>query len=129
LRVYRKSGHLLLGAMALSLAFQLIMVVINLLYARALGIDVAFSTLLVIIPLIYLTEVIPLSVNGIGIRDSAFVIAFAAIGRPAEEALAMSVVVISMRYAIGFLCGSLVLATAVNGRKPSEPATTKVLNQ
>jgi len=129
LRVYRKSGHLLLGAVVLSLVFQLIMVVINLLYARALGIDVAFTTLLVIIPLIYLTEVIPLSINGIGIRDSAFVIAFAAIGRPAEEALAMSVVVISMRYAIGFLCGALVLATAVKGRKQGEPATTGLLDQ
>jgi hypothetical protein len=111
LRVYRSNGHVLLKVIALSLGFQLIMVVINLLYARALGIDIAFATLLVIIPLVYLTEVIPLSINGIGVRDTAFVIAFAAIGRPAEEAIAMSVMLISMRYAFGFLCGSAVLAT------------------
>jgi len=123
LRVYRKSGNLVLGAMALSLVFQLIMVVINLLYARALGIGIAFTTLLVIIPLIYLTEVIPLSINGIGIRDSAFIIAFAAIGRPAEEALAMSVILISMRYAFGFLCGSVVLTTILKGHSLNEQAT------
>ncbi|MGH8249910.1 MAG: lysylphosphatidylglycerol synthase transmembrane domain-containing protein [Steroidobacteraceae bacterium] len=109
LRNYRNSGGVFARVAALSLVFQLIMVVVNKLYAEALGIEIAFSTLLVIIPLIYLTEAIPLGINGIGIRDSAFVIAFAAIGRSAEQALAMSLLLISMRYLYGFSCGLCVL--------------------
>jgi hypothetical protein len=109
LHVYRSSGRLLARVMMLSLVFQLTMVVINGIYAHALGIDIAFATMLLIVPLVYLTEVIPVGINGIGIRDSAYVLAFAAIGRPAEEALAISLLLIAMRYLYGFACGVFVL--------------------
>lgn len=120
IRLYSRSGRILLAILGLSLLFQLMMVVINWFYAEALGIEIPFPTLLVIIPLIYLTEVIPLSINGIGIRDGAFVAAFAAVGLPAEQALAMSLTLISMRYAFGFLCGGIVLAVSLK-TKPAAP--------
>jgi hypothetical protein len=41
----------------------------------------------------------------------------------------MSVILISMRYVFGFLCGSAVLATILNDRSQDEPATVNPINR
>jgi hypothetical protein len=75
-----------------------------------------FSVLLVIIPLIYLTEILPISINGLGVRESAFGFFFVLIGHTVEEGLAVSLLVIGMRYLLGLLGGTLLLLTLVTSR-------------
>lgn len=41
-----------------------------------------------VIPLIYLTETLPISINGLGVREGAFVFFFTQAGYAAEKALA-----------------------------------------
>ncbi len=83
-------------------------------YSLGLGIEVAFSKLLVIIPLIYLTEMLPISINGLGVRESAFVYFFGLIGNSREEGLALSLLVIGMRYVmVGVLGATLLVMTVV----------------
>lgn len=101
----------------LSIFFQSMAIVINYVYCRALSVDITFFQLWAIIPLIYLTDVIPLSINGIGVRDSAYVFFFTLLGYPAEQALAVSITLISMRYVMGLNGGVLLLREVMLGRK------------
>lgn len=109
-RTYRRSPRALVTVLALSFAFQLNVVVINKVYTLALGIEVAFATLLVIIPLIYLTEVLPISINGLGVRESAFAFFFVMNGLTVEEGVAVSLLIVAERYLLGIIGGSLLLA-------------------
>jgi uncharacterized protein (TIRG00374 family) len=101
----------------LAIFFQSMAVVINYVYCKALSVEITFFQLWAIIPLIYLTDVIPLSINGIGIRDSAYVFFFTLLGYPAEQALAVSITLISMRYFLGLIGGGLLLREVFLGRK------------
>ena len=80
----------------------------------ALSIDIPMSQLIVIIPLIFLTEVLPISINGAGVRDSAFVFFFVMIGHTKEEGLAVGLLVIIMRYIGGLVGGSVLLSSIIH---------------
>jgi uncharacterized protein (TIRG00374 family) len=115
-RSYRTHRRLLLVVLLLAFAFQLNVVVINKIYTLALGIDVSFRLLLVIIPLIYLTEALPISINGLGVRESAFAFFFVMNGLTAEAGVAVSLLIVAERYLLGILGGSLLLASAISWR-------------
>jgi uncharacterized protein (TIRG00374 family) len=115
-RNYRRDPRSLAIIILLSFVFQLNIVVINKVYTTSLGIDVPFGTLLVIIPLIYLTELLPISINGLGVRESAFGFFFVLIGHTVEEGLAVSLLVIGMRYLTGAVGGVLLLVTLLDSR-------------
>ena len=66
--------------------------------------------------MIYLTEVLPISINGLGVRESAFAFFFVQIGLTVGDALAVSVLIVGMRYLVGLLGGSLLLATVISSR-------------
>ena len=108
-KTYRKSIKTLVVTLFISFIFQFTIVVINKLYCMALGIDIPFLYLLVIIPLVYLTEVLPISINGIGVRDSAFVFFFTVLGYSSAEGFALALLVITMRYVAGLVGGSVLL--------------------
>jgi uncharacterized protein (TIRG00374 family) len=115
-RNYRRDPRSLAIIILLSFVFQLNIVAINKVYTMSLGIDVPFGTLLVIIPLIYLTELLPISINGLGVRESAFGFFFVLIGHTVEEGLAVSLLVIGMRYLTGAVGGVLLLVTLLDSR-------------
>ena len=112
-QTYRRDLASLWMIMAIAFVFQFMIVAINKLYATALDIDITFAHLLVIVPLVYLTEVIPFSINGIGIRDSAFVFFFVLAGHTKEEGLAIALLVLAMRYVSGLIGGNVLLASVV----------------
>lgn len=115
-RNYRRKPGVLALILLLSFLFQLNIVVINKVYTLALGIEIDFSILMVIIPLIYLTEVLPISINGLGVRESAFAFFFVQNGLTVADALAVSVLIVGMRYVVCLLGGSLLLATVISSR-------------
>lgn len=112
-RSYRIDLRCFLKIIAIALLFQFLIVVNNKLYTLALAIDISFSQLLVIIPLVFLTEVLPISINGAGVRDSAFVFFFVSIGHTKEEGLAIGLLVIAMRYVVTGSVGGLVLLVSI----------------
>jgi len=104
---YRKDRRRLVIVALISLLFQTSVVVINKLYSEALDIDVSFLQLLMIVPLVYLTEALPISINGLGVREGAFVFFFLAIGQTAEAGLALALFVVVFRYSTGLIGGGL----------------------
>ena len=71
----------------ISAVFQFNIVIIMFCYAQALNVPasaVSFGELVATVPAVYLTEMLPVSINGIGVRDSAFVFFFEEVGGTAE---------------------------------------------
>ena len=59
-------------------------------YSRSFGIEVPFLHLLVIITLISVITMIPVSLNGLGVREAGYVLFFQSIGVPDGVALSVS---------------------------------------
>ncbi|MBB6445591.1 lysylphosphatidylglycerol synthase transmembrane domain-containing protein [Bacillus benzoevorans] len=74
----------------LSFLFQVGMAWINDLLFRSFGIHVSFLHLLVIITLISVITMIPVSLNGLGVREASYVLFFQSIGVPEGIALSVS---------------------------------------
>jgi uncharacterized protein (TIRG00374 family) len=76
-----------------SLLYQLFMVLIYLLAASALSLELGFADLLLIVPVVTLLTLIPVSLNGLGVREGGFVYFLALAGIASEEALTFSLMV------------------------------------
>jgi len=88
---YRNEGWQWWGMiLLLSFLFQVGMAWINDLLFRSFGIEVSFLHLLVIITLISVITMIPVSLNGLGVRETSYVLFFQSIGVPEGIALSVS---------------------------------------
>lgn len=101
-----------------SIAVQIILVWFYAAIAHAMGAAVPAVHLAVLIPMSFIVQMLPLSVNGFGVREAIFGLYFARLGLPRESAIAMS-----------FLGAALIMLFSVSGavvmlvRKSSKPAT------
>jgi uncharacterized membrane protein YbhN (UPF0104 family) len=68
------------------------MIVFYLMVVYALRLNVTFWNLAVIVPLSFVVQVLPVSVNGFGVREATFSLYFARLGLPIESAVIMSLV-------------------------------------
>lgn len=78
--------------------------------AYAMHIPVPTVQLAVLVPMSFVVQMLPLSVNGFGVRESLFVFYFARLGLPKESAIALSFLgqAMIMLFSVG---GAIVLAT------------------
>jgi hypothetical protein len=60
--------------------------------AHALRIPVTFWDLAVIVPVSFVVQMLPVSVNGFGVREATFSFYFARIGLPLESAMLVALV-------------------------------------
>ena len=58
--------------------------------ARSMSIQIGFPELAVIVPVSFIVQMIPLSVNGFGVREATFGFYFTRLGLPLESALLVS---------------------------------------
>lgn len=113
---YRKNPRAMARILLLSFTFQFLIVSNVKVYTLSLGIEVQFIVLLVIVPLIFLTEVLPISINGLGVRESAFAFFFVMNGLTVEQGVAVSLLIVAERYLLGLIGGSLLLARVISSR-------------
>ncbi len=73
----------------------------------AIQLPVKFTDLMLFVPLLYLAILLPLSVNGIGIRESVFVIFASSWGITSADAVAFSLTVFALNLA-GSLIGGII---------------------
>lgn len=113
---YRRHTPALMLILGIALVFQFNIVVISKLNCLALGVDVPFGQLLAIIPLIFLIESLPISINGLGVRESAFSFFFPMIGHAAEQGFGVSLLILFLRYMRGGIGGLLLLANIIQSK-------------
>ncbi len=87
---FRERPSTLLQTFAGAVVVQGLLVVFYAAVARSLGIPIAFSHLAVIVPVSFVVQMVPVSMNGFGVREATFSFYFARLGLPIESAMALS---------------------------------------
>lgn len=103
------------GALAVSLAFNVLLIAVNYLIALSLGVRVSIWYFLLFIPLISLSLIFPLSLSGLGVREGGYIYLFAQAGVAASLALAMSLLFYALNVATGLIGGVLYALQGARG--------------
>jgi uncharacterized membrane protein YbhN (UPF0104 family) len=103
-------------ALGVSLLFNLLLVALNYLVARAVGVDIALAYFLLFVPVLSVTLTLPISIGGLGVREGMAVLLFtqAGVGEAAAVAASLGVYLLSTVLA-GLLGGLVYLAQGARG--------------
>jgi len=104
-----------LNVLATGFAYQLVLVFAALMAAKAVGMSVAVgpTALLAFFPAVLIAQVLPISISGLGVREGAFVLFLTPLGVPAEQAIALGLLLYLLNVGVGLLGAP---AFAVGGR-------------
>lgn len=91
MRSYRQHWRALLAAALLSLAVHLIQAWMHTVMGSALGLEVPFSFSLIVYPLVGTFSAIPISLNGLGLREGGYIFLMAVIGIGTEPSIAFGI--------------------------------------
>lgn len=89
---FKETPAALAACFAAAVAVQGILVAFYLAIARSMNIPIGFAELAVIAPVSFIVQMVPLSVNGFGVREATFGFYFTRLGLPLESALLVSFV-------------------------------------
>jgi glycosyltransferase 2 family protein len=89
---FKETPAALAGCFAGAVVVQAILVGFYVAIARSMNIPIGFAELAVIVPVSFIVQMIPLSVNGFGVREATFGFYFTRLGLPLESALLVSFV-------------------------------------
>ena len=103
----RGKNKALVYSLALSLLLQINVIFHYYLISEALGLGVSFMKFWIIIPIALFVQMIPLSINGIGIRENLYVFFLGLYGVSTASAIAFSWVAYAMILALGIFGGIL----------------------
>lgn len=106
---YRGRLDIVVSALLISLALQCVVIAHYVLVGAALGLDVPIHAYLYVVPLAIVIMMLPISINGIGVRESIFVYLFGLYGADPNQVLAFAWIVYALILAHG-LVGGLVFA-------------------
>jgi len=112
----------ILAATAQSFLFQAVVILVVFLNANALGLSVPVAALAVFVPLISLAGMLPVSVNGLGIREALYLLLFGRIGVPADAAVSMALLYFAVTLAAS-LPGGIVYALQRGPRSLTEKSS------
>jgi uncharacterized protein (TIRG00374 family) len=96
-------------AVVLSIAFQAVVIGVVFLNARALSLSIPLSAVAVFVPLVSLAGMVPVSVNGLGVREALYILLFGQIGVSAEGAVSLALLYLGVTF-VASLPGGLVYA-------------------
>lgn len=106
----RTEGWAIGLSLLISLVFQFLTVVQHYFFIRALDLDVTFGYALFFIPLLTLVASLPISINGLGIREGGYAYFLGRVGVGSAEAVSIGLLSLSMLLLSG-LWGAFVYAT------------------
>jgi hypothetical protein len=91
-RQFGQQKSFLLKTIAISLIVNVIWVVQIIILGQGLGLDIQPMALCVIVPVIFCISALPLTPNGLGVRENLFVLMLAVIKVPKTAALSVSLI-------------------------------------
>ena len=119
LESYGREFRVIPIAMVLSLAVHLIQTWMHLVMGKALNLDLPFTFCMILYPLVGTFAAIPVSFNGIGLRESGYIFLLGALGFSSEKGIAFGLLLFIIVALDSSLGGLLFLIK----RKESSPAT------
>jgi uncharacterized membrane protein YbhN (UPF0104 family) len=121
LRSYRTHWRALGAATALSVMVHLIQAWMHVAMGRALDLELPFSFCIIVYPLVGTFAAIPISVNGLGLREGGYVFLLASIGIGAEKGIAFGILLFLI-VALDSLIGGLLFLLQKSPRPTSATA-------
>ena len=101
------------GIIGVATVYQLSPVLAAWFATRAVGLDLPMVALLAFTPVVAIAQVLPLSLNGLGIREGAFVLFLGPLGVSAGQAVAVGLIIYALTLTVSLLGAP---AFAVGGR-------------
>jgi glycosyltransferase 2 family protein len=89
---FRETPAALAGCLAGAIVVQLVLVGFYVAIAHSMRIPISFTELALIVPVSFIVQMLPISMNGFGVREATFGFYFSRLGLPLESALLMSFV-------------------------------------
>lgn len=111
-RTYQADRRLLVSTTGFSLLVQLASVAQVWLISQGLGLEISFGYLAVCVPLVSLLTLLPVSVNGMGLREAGLVLLLAPQGITAAQAVTLSLLQFAVLVAASSLGAGIYLAGA-----------------
>jgi hypothetical protein len=120
---FRETPTALSGCFAGAVVVQTTLVVFYLAIARSMGIPIGFTSLAVIVPITFIVQMLPVSMNGFGVREATFGFYFTRLGLPLESALLVSFVGAALMILFSVSGGVVYLARQAKAHaNPQQPA-------
>jgi len=90
LHFYRNKKWILLGTYLYSLLAQFVLIIMNYILARSLGLyEISFGYLILVVPITFVIGLLP-SINGIGVRDTGYLLLLTRLGLTPAQVLSLS---------------------------------------
>lgn len=119
---YSANRPLLIKTMLLSFLFQFLFCIVVYLLSRTLGSELRLIYFCMFVPLISLLEVLPLSINGIGLRDAGYVFFFGSVGMGELETRSLALLFFAVATSWSAAGGIVYLFRLARTEKENSPA-------
>lgn len=116
----RKKGPVLLVT-AVSVAFHCLQISMHVLLAQAFGAPLSVAYLFATVPLVNIASSLPLSVNGLGIREAMYIFLFVPVGVSRETAVAFGAVWILSVTAVSAIGGLIAANVSIGAESAGKP--------
>jgi uncharacterized protein (TIRG00374 family) len=107
---FRDRDRLFAGLIAVAVLVQVSRVLVHVVVARALGLSVPMLYFFLFVPLLAVIVSLPISFNGIGVREGAGIVLFGLVGVTRAEAFTLQFATYLVALAVSMLGGLVVLA-------------------
>ncbi|MFA4947767.1 MAG: lysylphosphatidylglycerol synthase transmembrane domain-containing protein [Candidatus Krumholzibacteriia bacterium] len=121
---YRRLRMLLVRLTVLAMVVQFLRVVTHVFVAQSLGIAVTnlhFIQFFVFVPLLSLIMILPISINGLGVREGAGILLFTQIGFSKEQALLMELITYAIMVMVSLVGGFFYVQRSFGRKSEIEP--------
>ena len=116
---YRSRGRLFAGLIALATVIQVLRVAVHVCVARALGIGLAAPYFFLFVPLLAVIVSLPISLNGIGVREGAGMVLFSLVGVDRSRGFSLQFTTYLVAVAVSLLGALVVLGRMLRRALPS----------
>ncbi len=126
---FRQNPATLVNCFLGAILVQGVLVLFYLAIVHSMGIDAPLWHLAVIVPLSFVVQMLPISVNGFGVREATFTVYFHQIGLPRESALVVSFMGAALMMLFSLSGAVAYLARGASRRADVHPPEAELLGQ
>ena len=119
---FRDKRRLFGGLLVVALAVQISRIFVHVLVARSLGLSIPLAYFLLFVPLLAVIVSLPISLNGIGVREGVGVILFGLVGVGRTQAFSLQFTTYLVAVAVSLLGGLIFLARIPHRRSERLPS-------
>ncbi|MCC6649853.1 MAG: flippase-like domain-containing protein [Candidatus Eisenbacteria bacterium] len=119
LALYRGQRRLFMELFAIALSVQVMRIGVHVLVGRALGLDVETAYFFLFVPLLAVIVSLPISFNGIGVREGAGILLFGLVGLDRGSAFSLQFTTYLVAFAVSLIGGVVFLVRIPHRRAES----------